>query len=78
MYELAMQFLDDAGMVQDDFGDERPGLEKPTPLALEEIPLGAHHRTAAQHRRQIRHGSSSLLPAPRGHAGHGTDSGAAS
>jgi hypothetical protein len=55
MHELAMQFLDDAGVVQDNFGDERPGLEIPTALTLEEIPLGAHHGAAPQHRRQIRH-----------------------
>ena len=61
MHELAMQLPDDAGVVQDDLGDERPGLEIPTPFALEEVPLGAHHRAALQHRRQIRHGSSSLL-----------------
>src|SRR5262249_48088934 len=62
--ELAMQFLDDTGMVQDNLGDERPGLEVPAPLALEEVPLRAHHGAAFQHRRQIRHGSSSLLASP--------------
>jgi hypothetical protein len=45
-----MQFHDDVGMVQDDLGDERPGLEIPAPLALEEVPLRAYHGAALQHR----------------------------
>jgi len=50
VHELAMQFGDDTGMVQDDFGDERPGLKVSAPLALEEVALRAHHGTALQHR----------------------------
>ena len=45
-----MQFFYDTGMVQDDLGDERPGLEVPAPLTLEEVALRAHHGAALQHR----------------------------
>ena len=61
VHELAVQLLDDLGVVQDDLGDERPRLEVPAPLALEEVALGADHGAALKHCRQIRHGSSSLL-----------------
>ena len=50
MHELAVQFLDDTGVVQDNLGDERPGLEVPAPLALEEVPLRTYHGAAFQHR----------------------------
>ena len=58
MHELAVQLLDDLGVIQDDLGDERPGLKVSAPLALEEVALGTDHRAALQHCGQIGHGSS--------------------
>ena len=55
MHELAVQFLDDLRVVQDDLGDERPRLKVPAPLAFEEVALGADHGAALEHCGQIRH-----------------------
>ena len=39
--ELPVQLGDDLGMLEHDLGDVGAGLEVPTPLALEQVPLGA-------------------------------------
>jgi hypothetical protein len=48
VHELAVQLLDDFGVIQHDLGDERPGLQVTPPLALEEVTLSAHDRTLVQ------------------------------
>jgi hypothetical protein len=44
MHEVSMELADDLWMLEDDLGDERPGLEVATPLELEDVPLGTDDR----------------------------------
>src|SRR5207253_8818246 len=60
VHELAVEFLDHVRVGQDHLGDERPGLEVPTPLAFEQVALGADHGTALEQYGQIRHVASSV------------------
>ncbi len=62
MDELAVQSVAHLRVIQDNLGDERPGLKVTTPLALEQVALGADHRALREHLRQIRH---VILPARR-------------
>jgi hypothetical protein len=55
VHELAVEFGNHIRMVQDDLGDEGPGLKVSPPLAFEQVAFGADHGTALKHCGQIRH-----------------------
>ena len=48
MDEIAMELLDDLGMVEHGFGHEGAGLQVAAPLELEYVALGTDHRSRGE------------------------------
>ena len=48
MDELTVQTADDVGVLEHDLGDERAGLQEAPALELEQVALGADHRTGGE------------------------------